>query len=276
MAADLIYAFRVMRLPLLDAGGATIGRIQDIVAVPGRPGALPRVVGFVAESQRRRIFVNANRDRQPGQRRRPAAQLGRRSQPVQPEAGRGADRHRASSTARSTIRPSATSACEPSSRRGVKSWEIAKVRLATRTNLLRRRPSYRLVDVDEVPGVVHAGERGRGRGGPPPRPAPGRGRQHRAGAAVVASPPARRGDGRRAARRRARGAARGRAAAPHRRPRSRPPDRRARRDGVRRPRRPARRDVRRAADPDPRGDGRRGGRRAAPPPRPTRPARPAA
>ena len=56
MAADLIYAFRVMRLPLLDAGGATIGRIQDIVAVPGRPGSPPRVVGFVAESQLRRMF----------------------------------------------------------------------------------------------------------------------------------------------------------------------------------------------------------------------------
>ena len=61
VAAELIYAFRVMRLPLLDAGGANVGRIQDIVVVPGRPGAAPRVIGFVAESQRRRIFVNANR-----------------------------------------------------------------------------------------------------------------------------------------------------------------------------------------------------------------------
>jgi len=38
MAADLIYAFRVMRLPLLDAGGAPIGRIEDIVVIPGRAG----------------------------------------------------------------------------------------------------------------------------------------------------------------------------------------------------------------------------------------------
>jgi hypothetical protein len=45
MAGDLIYAFRVMRLPLLDAGGAAIGRIHDIVAVPGAAGELPRVVG---------------------------------------------------------------------------------------------------------------------------------------------------------------------------------------------------------------------------------------
>ena len=61
MAGDLIYAFRVMRLPLLDAGGAAIGRIEDLVVVPGRPGYAPRVVGFVASSQRRRIFVNAAR-----------------------------------------------------------------------------------------------------------------------------------------------------------------------------------------------------------------------
>ena len=61
MAGELIYAFRVMRLPLLDAGGAAIGRIDDIVVVPGTQGRLPRVVGFVAEVQRRRIFVNANR-----------------------------------------------------------------------------------------------------------------------------------------------------------------------------------------------------------------------
>ena len=60
MAGDLMYAFRVMRLPLLDAGGATIGRIQDLVAVSGRQGQLPRLVGFVAEIQRRRIFVNSH------------------------------------------------------------------------------------------------------------------------------------------------------------------------------------------------------------------------
>ena len=61
MAGELIYAFRVMRLPLLDAGGATIGRLDDIVVIPGRPGVAPRVLGFVATSQRRRIFVNAAR-----------------------------------------------------------------------------------------------------------------------------------------------------------------------------------------------------------------------
>ena len=61
MAGEVIYAFRVVRLPLLDAGGSEIGKIVDVVVVPGRPGTPPRVVGFVASSQRRRIFVNSAR-----------------------------------------------------------------------------------------------------------------------------------------------------------------------------------------------------------------------
>ena len=61
MAGELIYAFRIMRLPLLDAGGNAIGRLDDIVVIPGAHGGSPRVLGFVATSQRRRIFVNANR-----------------------------------------------------------------------------------------------------------------------------------------------------------------------------------------------------------------------
>src|SRR5258706_13698042 len=61
MAAELVYAYRVMRLPLLDSDGAAIGRIDDIVLVPSLPTIPPRVVGFVASSQRRKIFVNAGR-----------------------------------------------------------------------------------------------------------------------------------------------------------------------------------------------------------------------
>jgi CBS domain-containing protein len=58
---DLIYAYRIMRLPLLDAGGSPIGKIDDIVIVPGRGNEAPRVLGFVASSQRRRIFITAAR-----------------------------------------------------------------------------------------------------------------------------------------------------------------------------------------------------------------------
>jgi CBS domain-containing protein len=60
-ATDLIYAYRIMRLALLDAGGTIIGKVDDIVIVPGRGNEPPRVLGFVASSQRRRIFVTAAR-----------------------------------------------------------------------------------------------------------------------------------------------------------------------------------------------------------------------
>lgn len=151
MAGELIYAFRIMRLPLLDAGGAAIGRIQDLVAVPGRPGQLPRLVGFVAESQHRRIFVNANRIAD-------LASDGARLRswdvdlnPFKPKAGElliGRDILDRRIGEQTVSDVGLHGVDQPSGR----SWEIAKVRLVTR-NLLRRRPSYRLVDVDEVPGL---------------------------------------------------------------------------------------------------------------------------
>ncbi len=157
MSGDLIYAFRVMRLPLLDAGGAPIGRIEDIVAIPGRagkgrePAIPPRIVGFVANSQRRRIFVNANR----------VAELnsdGARLRswdvdlnPFKPRAGEvliGAqliDRRVGDETVSDIALRSQDDARLPY-------WVIDKVRLARKSSL-RRRPSYRLVDFDEVPAL---------------------------------------------------------------------------------------------------------------------------
>ena len=157
MSGDLIYAFRVMRLPLLDAGGAPIGRIEDIVAIPGRagkgrePAIPPRIVGFVASSQRRRIFVNANR----------VAELnsdGARLRswdvdlnPFKPRVGEvliGAqliDRRIGDETVSDIALRSQDDARLPY-------WVIDKVRLARKSSL-RRRPSYRLVDFDEVPAL---------------------------------------------------------------------------------------------------------------------------
>ncbi|HET9546396.1 MAG TPA: CBS domain-containing protein [Desertimonas sp.] len=153
MAGELIYAFRVMRLPLLDAGGAAIGRINDIVVVPGNTGRLPRVVGFVAEVQRRRIFVNANRlSKLAGD----GARLGSWDvdfHPFKPHSGevlvsaildrKIGDQSVSDVALREVVLP------------GGPVWEIAKVRLVRR-NALRRRPSYRLVDVDEIAGLIPA------------------------------------------------------------------------------------------------------------------------
>ncbi|PIE33301.1 MAG: hypothetical protein CSA55_02090 [Ilumatobacter coccineus] len=61
MSGELIYAYRIMRLPLLDAGGARIGAIDDIITAAGRSGHPPQVIGCVAISQQRRIFIPAPR-----------------------------------------------------------------------------------------------------------------------------------------------------------------------------------------------------------------------
>jgi MgtE intracellular N domain/CBS domain len=151
VAGELIWAFRVMRLPLRDAGGATIGRVQDIVAVPGPPGEEPRVTGFVAESQRRRIFVNANRlaDLQGDGIRLRSWDVDLnpfKSRPGEVLVGRDVIDHRVGEETVSDV------ALRPFEDPKGTGWRIAKVRLARR-NLLRRKPSFRLVDVDEVPGL---------------------------------------------------------------------------------------------------------------------------
>ncbi len=60
MAEDLIFASRLTRLPLLDVDASAIGRIDDVVLLP-LEGRAPQLLGLVANVQRRRIFVNANR-----------------------------------------------------------------------------------------------------------------------------------------------------------------------------------------------------------------------
>ena len=154
MAGELIYAFRVMRLPLLDAGGAQIGRVHDLVAVPGRPGEPPRIVGFVAGSQRRRIFVNANRIAELGSDGARLRSWDLDLNPFKPMAGQFLigkdviDRKVGDQTVSDVGLREVDAG-------GITSWEVAKVRLVTR-NLLRRRPSYRLVDFDAVPGLFPA------------------------------------------------------------------------------------------------------------------------
>jgi CBS domain-containing protein len=61
MDEPLIYASRVVRLPISDADGSTLGTVADIVLLPSVQGKAPAVLGFVAAIQRRRIFVAATR-----------------------------------------------------------------------------------------------------------------------------------------------------------------------------------------------------------------------
>jgi CBS domain-containing protein len=149
MAGDLIYAFRVMRLPLLDAGGAPIGKLDDIVLVPGQAGAAPRVLGFVATSQRRRIFVNVGRI---GALDADGARLRSWDVDLNPFKPRVGERLIGRDLIDSRIGDETVSdvALRPGGDGRQTWWEISKVRLARRT-ALRRRPSYRLLDWDEVP-----------------------------------------------------------------------------------------------------------------------------
>jgi CBS domain-containing protein len=148
MATDLIYAFRVMRLPLLDGDGDPIGKLEDIVLLPPSQDDPPRVVGFVASSQRRRIFVNAGRitaiDNTGAHLRSSAIDLN----PFKVRPGEllvGADilDARIGSEVVSDI------ALRPSPGRSA-GWEVAAVRLSGPASGLRRRRTARVVDWSEV------------------------------------------------------------------------------------------------------------------------------
>jgi CBS domain-containing protein len=154
MAGDLIYAFRVMRLPLLDAGGSPIGRLEDIVVIPPQGGAAPRVLGFVALSQRRRIFVNVGRI---GTLDSDGARLRSWDVDLNPFKSRSGEVLIGRDLIDSRVGDETVSdvALEPGGDGRQTWWEISKVRLARRT-ALRRRPSYRLLDYDEVPGLFGA------------------------------------------------------------------------------------------------------------------------
>ncbi|MGZ4805039.1 MAG: magnesium transporter MgtE N-terminal domain-containing protein [Ilumatobacteraceae bacterium] len=154
MAGDVIWAFRVMRLPLLDAGGSPIGRLDDIVVIPTRPGVAPRVLGFVATSQRRRIFVNAGRvaaiDSDGARLRSWDVDLNPfKPKPGEVLIGRDVIDKRVGDETVSDV-----GLREASDGKQVW-WQLAKLRLARRS-ALRRRPSYRLIDVAERPELFNA------------------------------------------------------------------------------------------------------------------------
>lgn len=154
MAGDLIYAFRIMRLPLLDAGGASIGRVDDIIVVPGRAGSAPRVVGFTASSQRRRIFVNAGKV---GEISDAGVRLRSWDIDLHPFKENKGERLLGRDVIDRSIAGETVADVALRERLDSKSggWEVAQVRLARR-HALRRRPTHRLVDWSEVASLFAA------------------------------------------------------------------------------------------------------------------------
>jgi CBS domain-containing protein len=58
MTENQVFTSRLRGRPLLDSEGMTIGRIRDVVILPGPGKEPPRALGLVVTLQRRRIFVN--------------------------------------------------------------------------------------------------------------------------------------------------------------------------------------------------------------------------
>ena len=58
MTGHQVFTSRLKGRPLLDSEGLTIGRIHDVVILPGPGKEPPRALGLVVTLQRRRIFVN--------------------------------------------------------------------------------------------------------------------------------------------------------------------------------------------------------------------------
>jgi len=156
MAPALIYASRIMGLPLLDADGATIGRIDDVVLVPPHRAIAPRVLGFVAAVQRRRIFVSVGRVGE-------LDQLGIRLKgsaidlspfqlrPGELLAGALLDRPLPGGEV-------VTDLALKASERDTVAWEVATVALGGKRSPLRRHRAPRVVAWREVEGIWDAGE----------------------------------------------------------------------------------------------------------------------
>ena len=155
MAGDLVYAFRVMRLPLLAPDGVAIGKLNDIVLLPSRGAEPPEVIGFSAAVQRRRVFVNANRLAELNSDGARLRSWDLDVNPFKPKAGEimvGKDviDTRIGDETVSDI------ALRQTEGRTTK-WIVEKVRLARRRPLVRR-PSFRIVDWDEVPSLFMGSE----------------------------------------------------------------------------------------------------------------------
>ena len=155
MAGELIYAFRITRLPLLGSDGGSIGKIEDIVIAPGALEHAPRVIGFVASSGRRRIFVNAARIASLDS---AGARLRSWDVDLHPFTRRPGELLLSRDVLESRVDGETVSdvALRPVHGK-IAGWEVARVVLSSRSPLRRRRTT-RIVDWDEVASLFASTE----------------------------------------------------------------------------------------------------------------------
>jgi CBS domain-containing protein len=154
VAGDLVYAFRVMRLPLLAPDGVAIGKLDDIVLLPARGAEPPEVIGFAATVQRRRVFVNANRLAELNSDGARLRSWDLDVNPFKPKAGE----IMVKGLIDTRVGEETVSDLALRYREGRRDkWTVEKVRLSRRRPLVRR-ASFRIVDWDEVPSLFMGNE----------------------------------------------------------------------------------------------------------------------
>jgi CBS domain-containing protein len=150
MEHRLIYVSRLVRLPLVGADGAGIGRVVDVVLAGAAGSAAPRVNGFVVRVQRRSVFVGAGRvgeiEADGVRLRRGAINLRQFELRAGEQLVVGELFHR-SVSARRVVDAAIAPAAEPHA------WELATVALATGGLPGRRRPPE-ILDWSEAAEVV--------------------------------------------------------------------------------------------------------------------------
>jgi hypothetical protein len=150
---DLVYVSKVLRLALLDVGGAPIGPIADVVfGAPGTGSDGPTVRGFVATVQRRRIFVAASRIGWLDERGLQLVTDTLDLRPVQPRGDEVLARSLlGAGSSHETVRDIGLA---PSDRLA-RAWVVATVALRRRNPLHRGGP-VRIVPWDDVADLFHA------------------------------------------------------------------------------------------------------------------------
>lgn len=157
MTDTVLFASRILKLPLLGPDGETIGRVHDLVLGPPVGGAAPPLLGLVASVSRRSIFVAAARVSgiAPS-----GVRLRTQAVDLRPFQPRRTELLASSLFDRSHGDEQVVDVGLAATARLAGAWEATVVALGRPGHLRRARPA-RVVDWTEVAGLFETGEVGR-------------------------------------------------------------------------------------------------------------------
>src|SRR3954454_22616278 len=157
MAEPVLFVSRILRLPLLDDDGETLGRVGDLVlGAPGRDSG-PVLLGLVAAVNRRRIFVAATRV---GEISAGGVRLRTPAVDLRPFRPRAAELLATALLDRQVAGGVVVDVGLAESPRPARTWHVSVVALG-RAGALRRAKPSRVVPWSEVAELFDTGEMGR-------------------------------------------------------------------------------------------------------------------